>query len=129
MASAASPTQRAATSSGTSVKPSPPPSAPTSPPTSPLISALCADDPQDALTALKAGKTISEVFAADGEARFREIESSVLAEVLEHVEPIEPTLEVFAKWMSPDARLLVSLPTENQLYRLFLREVRSAGRR
>jgi 2-polyprenyl-3-methyl-5-hydroxy-6-metoxy-1,4-benzoquinol methylase len=41
----------------------------------------------------------------------------VAAEVLEHVEPIEPTLELFAKWMSPDARLLVSLPTENQLYR------------
>ncbi len=37
----------------------------------------------DAEIEAKAGKTISEVFAADGEARFREIESSVLAEVLD----------------------------------------------
>jgi 2-polyprenyl-3-methyl-5-hydroxy-6-metoxy-1,4-benzoquinol methylase len=41
----------------------------------------------------------------------------VAAEVLEHVEPLGPTLELFKKWLSPDGTLLVSLPTESALYR------------
>jgi predicted TPR repeat methyltransferase len=42
----------------------------------------------------------------------------VAAEVLEHVEPLEPTLEQFRTWLKPGGTLLVSLPTENALYRL-----------
>jgi 2-polyprenyl-3-methyl-5-hydroxy-6-metoxy-1,4-benzoquinol methylase len=40
------------------------------------------------------------------------------AEVLEHVEPLEPTLDMFARWLKADGHLLVSVPTENRLYRL-----------
>ncbi len=42
----------------------------------------------------------------------------IAAEVLEHVEPLEPTLEQFRTWLKPGGALLVSLPTENALYRL-----------
>ena len=42
----------------------------------------------------------------------------VAAEVLEHVEPIEDALDVFKSWLKTDGTLLVSLPTENRLYRL-----------
>lgn len=42
----------------------------------------------------------------------------VAAEVLEHVEPLEPALEQFRTWLKPEGRLLVSLPTENTLYKL-----------
>jgi SAM-dependent methyltransferase len=39
-------------------------------------------------------------------------------EVLEHVEPLDPTLLEFKRWLRPDGRLLVTLPTENVAYRL-----------
>jgi len=39
------------------------------------------------------------------------------AEVLEHIEPLEPTLEQFRTWLKPGGRLLVSLPTENAVYK------------
>jgi 2-polyprenyl-3-methyl-5-hydroxy-6-metoxy-1,4-benzoquinol methylase len=42
----------------------------------------------------------------------------VAAEVLEHVEPLAPTLAQFHDWLAPGGVLLVSLPTENHLYRL-----------
>jgi predicted TPR repeat methyltransferase len=42
----------------------------------------------------------------------------VAAEVLEHVEPLEPTIAQFRTWLKPGGTLLVSLPTENALYRL-----------
>jgi SAM-dependent methyltransferase len=42
----------------------------------------------------------------------------IAAEVLEHVDDLPPTLEQFKRWLKPDGRLLVSLPTENALYRL-----------
>ena len=42
----------------------------------------------------------------------------VAAEVLEHVEPLEPALEQFRTWLKPGGRLVVSLPTENFLYKL-----------
>jgi 2-polyprenyl-3-methyl-5-hydroxy-6-metoxy-1,4-benzoquinol methylase len=42
----------------------------------------------------------------------------VAAEVLEHVEPLEPALDQFRSWLKPEGRLLVSLPTENLLYKL-----------
>lgn len=40
------------------------------------------------------------------------------AEVLEHVEPLDETLQLFKSWLKPDGRLVVSLPTENHVYRL-----------
>ena len=42
----------------------------------------------------------------------------VAAEVLEHVEPLEETLALFQRWLRPEGRLVVSLPTENRLYQL-----------
>ena len=40
------------------------------------------------------------------------------AEVLEHVDDLPVVLAQFKKWLKPKGRLLVSLPTENGLYRL-----------
>ena len=45
------------------------------------------------------------------------LDAIVAAEVLEHVEPLEPVLELFHRWLKPGGKLLVSLPTENGLYR------------
>ncbi len=42
----------------------------------------------------------------------------VAAEVLEHVEPLGPTLALFREKLAKDGTLLVSLPTESGLYRL-----------
>ncbi len=42
----------------------------------------------------------------------------IAAEVLEHVDDLPPTLTQFKSWLKPNGRLLVSLPTENALYRL-----------
>jgi SAM-dependent methyltransferase len=42
----------------------------------------------------------------------------IAAEVLEHVDDLPPTLRQFKSWLKPNGRLLVSLPTENALYRL-----------
>lgn len=42
----------------------------------------------------------------------------VAAEVLEHVENIDGTLATFKRWLRDGGHLLVSLPTENALYRL-----------
>jgi 2-polyprenyl-3-methyl-5-hydroxy-6-metoxy-1,4-benzoquinol methylase len=46
------------------------------------------------------------------------IDVIVAAEVLEHVDDLRPTLRQFKSWLKPNGRLLVSLPTENELYRL-----------
>jgi SAM-dependent methyltransferase len=42
----------------------------------------------------------------------------IAAEVLEHVDDLPPTLTQFKNWLKPGGTLLVSLPTENALYRL-----------
>lgn len=42
----------------------------------------------------------------------------IAAEVLEHVEPPEEAIGAFKSWLRPGGTLLVSLPTENALYRL-----------
>jgi predicted TPR repeat methyltransferase len=42
----------------------------------------------------------------------------VAGEVLEHVEPLDETLSLFKRWLRPDGELLVTLPTENGVYRL-----------
>lgn len=42
----------------------------------------------------------------------------IAAEVLEHVDDLPPTLAKFKSWLKPGGRLIVSLPTENALYRL-----------
>jgi SAM-dependent methyltransferase len=39
-------------------------------------------------------------------------------EVLEHVEPLDETLAHFKRWLRSDGQLLVTLPTENALYRM-----------
>lgn len=39
-------------------------------------------------------------------------------EVLEHVEPVDDTLQLFRRWLRPQGQLLVTLPTENALYQL-----------
>jgi 2-polyprenyl-3-methyl-5-hydroxy-6-metoxy-1,4-benzoquinol methylase len=46
------------------------------------------------------------------------LDAIVAAEVLEHIEPLEPALDQFHRWLKPGGRLLVSLPTENRLYQL-----------
>ena len=46
------------------------------------------------------------------------IDIIVAAEVLEHVDPLDETLAFFRERMQPGGRLIVSLPTENALYRL-----------
>lgn len=47
------------------------------------------------------------------------VDVCVAGEVLEHLDDeLEATLRRLATWLSPDGRLLVSLPTESRLYRL-----------
>jgi len=46
------------------------------------------------------------------------VDTIVAAEVLEHIEPLDDTLRLFKSLLRPTGRLLVSLPTENRLYRL-----------
>ncbi|MEE4163653.1 MAG: class I SAM-dependent methyltransferase [Woeseiaceae bacterium] len=46
------------------------------------------------------------------------VDAIVAAEVLEHIEPLDDTLGLFGSLLRPTGRLLVSLPTENRLYRL-----------
>jgi predicted TPR repeat methyltransferase len=46
------------------------------------------------------------------------LDAIVAAEVLEHISPLEPTLESFHNKLKPGGKLLVSVPTENVLYRL-----------
>jgi predicted TPR repeat methyltransferase len=49
----------------------------------------------------------------------KSVDIILAGEVLEHVEPLGPALSLFRKWMrNAESRLLVTLPTENQLYRL-----------
>jgi 2-polyprenyl-3-methyl-5-hydroxy-6-metoxy-1,4-benzoquinol methylase len=46
------------------------------------------------------------------------LDAIVAAEVLEHIDPLDDTLEFFRNWLKPAGKLLVSVPTENALYRL-----------
>ena len=46
------------------------------------------------------------------------VDGIIAAEVLEHVDDLPPTLTQFKNWLKPGGKLLVSLPTENALYRL-----------
>ena len=48
----------------------------------------------------------------------KSVNTIIAAEVLEHIEPLDDTLEFFRERLKPDGRLLVSLPTESMLYRL-----------
>ena len=45
------------------------------------------------------------------------VDAIIAAEVLEHVDDPEETLTIFERWLRPKGLLLVSLPTENQVYR------------
>jgi len=42
----------------------------------------------------------------------------IAAEVLEHVDDLKSVVKSFSSWLKPTGRLLVSLPTENAVYRL-----------
>jgi SAM-dependent methyltransferase len=42
----------------------------------------------------------------------------VAGEVLEHIQPLDETLSRFRRWLRRDGELLVTLPTENAVYRL-----------
>lgn len=68
----------------------------------------------------RALSNVTLVPAAEAEAKLAEgaAEIIVAAEVLEHIEPLAPTLQSFSRWLAPGGRLLVSLPTESGLYRL-----------
>ena len=46
------------------------------------------------------------------------VDTIIAAEVLEHIEPLDDTLAFFRERIKTRGRLLVSLPTENALYRL-----------
>jgi len=48
----------------------------------------------------------------------KSVNTIIAAEVLEHIEPLDDTLSFFRERLKPDGLLLVSLPTENMLYRL-----------
>ena len=49
----------------------------------------------------------------------KSVDILIAGEVLEHVEPLAPLIDRFRGWLSgPHARVLVTLPTENDLYRL-----------
>ena len=48
----------------------------------------------------------------------KSVDTIIAAEVLEHIEPLDDTLSFFQERLKPDGLLLVSLPTENMLYRL-----------
>jgi len=45
------------------------------------------------------------------------LDAIVAAEVLEHIDPLDDTLEFFRSRLRPDGKLFVSVPTENALYR------------
>lgn len=47
----------------------------------------------------------------------RSVDLLVAGEVLEHVDPIAPTLDFFRRVLRLDGRALITLPTENMLYR------------
>ena len=64
------------------------------------------------------GVTLLDPDAAASTVPDHSIDVIVAAEVLEHVEPVEPALEQFRRWLAPGGRLVVSLPTESRLYRL-----------
>ncbi len=55
---------------------------------------------------------------AAGEIAEGSVDTIIAAEVLEHIEPLDPTLEFFKSRLKPGGTLLVSLPTESFLYRL-----------
>lgn len=46
------------------------------------------------------------------------LDAIIAAEVLEHIEPIGPTIEFFRSRLKPEGKLFISVPTENALYRL-----------
>ena len=46
------------------------------------------------------------------------LDAIIAAEVLEHIEPVDGTLDFFRDRLAPGGTLLVSLPTESALYRL-----------
>jgi len=62
--------------------------------------------------------TLHSPAEADAVVQKGSVDVIIAAEVLEHVDDLPPTLRQFETWLKPNGRLLVSLPTENALYRL-----------
>jgi len=62
--------------------------------------------------------TLQTPAEADASVAPGSVDVLLAAEVLEHVDDLPPTLKQFKTWLKPGGRLLVSLPTENALYRL-----------
>jgi len=54
---------------------------------------------------------------AKNELPLRSVDTIIAAEVLEHIDPVDDTLAFFRDRLKSTGRLLVSLPTENALYR------------
>lgn len=54
---------------------------------------------------------------AKAQVPLQSVDTIVAAEVLEHIDPIDDTLAFFRDRLKPTGKLLVSLPTENALYR------------
>jgi len=55
---------------------------------------------------------------ARGEIPDHSVDVIVAAEVLEHIDPLDETLDFFRRCLKPDGVLIVSVPTENAIYRL-----------
>jgi 2-polyprenyl-3-methyl-5-hydroxy-6-metoxy-1,4-benzoquinol methylase len=55
---------------------------------------------------------------ADSHIQTGSVDVILAGEVLEHIEPLDETLSRFKRWLRPCGELLVTLPTENTLYRL-----------
>ena len=55
---------------------------------------------------------------AYAEVQPKSVDVVLAAEVLEHVEPLPDTIDSLRRWLKPDGCMIVSLPTENRLYRL-----------
>jgi predicted TPR repeat methyltransferase len=55
---------------------------------------------------------------ADSRIQPGSVDIVLAGEVLEHIEPLDDTLGRFKRWLRPDGELLVTLPTENVVYRL-----------
>ena len=65
------------------------------------------------------GVTLMTPDEADKRIEPNSVDVIIAAEVLEHLEDKLPAaLATFHRWLKPDGRFIVSLPTENELYRL-----------
>lgn len=62
--------------------------------------------------------TVLDTEQAKSQLPTQSVDTIIAAEVLEHIDPLDDTLAFFRNLIKPGGNLLVSLPTENLLYRL-----------